>query len=496
MKRFSLVATCLMLGAVIGALVGHSFLQGQLAPTVRGPGAAAVPVIPKELSSYRDIVKRVLPAVVSIEAQSTTGKRRPLRPDDMQLPDDLRFFRPGERVAEDGPQRIGFGSGFLVTAKGVIVTNNHVVESADQVQVTLRDGRKFISKDVKTDPKTDLAIVRIDGKGALPFLEFGNSNEMEIGDRVLAVGAPFGLTGSVTHGIVSARGRSLRMNMYEDFLQTDAAINPGNSGGPLVNLEGQVIGINTAIKSRSGGFQGVGLAIASNLGKNVVEQLLRNGVVRRGYLGVQIKDVEDEEEAKKLGLTEAKGVLVTRVFEDGPGAKGGLKSGDVILSIDGKAVKDGRDLQSVVAGLPVGKDVAVQVIRERKPRALTVHIAEQPATFGTGRLPLPGVEKAGVALAGLGVSVVELTAEWAEALGLKEGAKGVVISRVEPAGLAAAAGLRRGLVISAVNGRAVESTAAAANAARAGSVSAGVRVRITRSNGSSFEVLLRAGGDE
>src|SRR5207248_7838985 len=191
--------------------------------------------------------------------------------------------------------RITLGSGFIVDAKGVIVTNNHVVEGVDIVTVKLADGRKFNTRNIRTDRKTDLAVILLDlaAKQALPVLELGDSEEMEIGDRVLAVGAPFGMTGSVTHGIVSAKGRSgLAMNMYEDFLQTDAAINPGNSGGPLVNLEGKVIGINSAIKSRSGGFQGVGMAISSNMAQNVMEQLLKHGTVHRGYLGIQMQELD------------------------------------------------------------------------------------------------------------------------------------------------------------------------------------------------------------
>ncbi|MFO0844748.1 MAG: trypsin-like peptidase domain-containing protein [Gemmataceae bacterium] len=209
---------------------------------------------------------------------------------------------------------------------------------------------------------------------------------MEIGDRVLAVGAPFGLTGTVTHGIVSSKGRSLKMNLYEDFLQTDAAINPGNSGGPLVNLEGKVIGVNSAIKSRSGGFQGIGLAISSNLTRNIVDQLLKEGVVRRGYLGVGILDV-DEEIRKELSLKEASGVKVTRIYPDTAGDKGGLKSNDVIVAVAGKPVKDGRALQMVVAGLPVGKEAEVEVIRGGKPLKMRVTIDEQPKAFGAVKPP-------------------------------------------------------------------------------------------------------------
>ncbi len=318
MKRCSLIVCCLLLGGSAGTFLAERLLQGQ---------APVAPAIPKELTSYRDVVKKVLPAVVSIESRTKPAPVRKRRrvPLDEQVPEELRpFFDFGD--GDDAPEpRGGFGSGVLVDAKGVILTNFHVVEGASQVVVHLSDGRKFTSKDVKSDPKTDLAIVRIEAPAALPFLELGDSDAMDIGDRVLAVGAPFGLTGTVTHGIISAKGRSLQLNMYEDFLQTDAAINPGNSGGPLVSLDGKVIGINAAIKSRSGGFQGVGLAIASNMVKSIMPQLLKDGVVRRGYLGVQIKEILEPEVASRLGLKEGEhGVLVTRVFDDTPGA-GGLE---------------------------------------------------------------------------------------------------------------------------------------------------------------------------
>jgi serine protease Do len=358
MKRWSLAAVALSVGVVIGSFSTGAFLQGR-------PGSA--PTVPKELTSYRDIVKKVLPAVVSIEAK---GKAR--KP---------KNTGPGARDKEEAPA-LGVGSGFLIDAKGVVLTSYHVVEDAETAEVTLRDGRKFTSKDIASDTKSDLAIVRIESKEALPFLEFGDSNEMEIGDRVLAVGAPFGLPGSVTAGIVSGKDRSLKVSMYEDFIQTDAAINPGNSGGPLVNLEGKVIGVSAAIKSRSGGWQGVGMAITSNLAKSVADQLAKNGYVRRGYLGVHIKDVDTAEAAAKLGLQEAAGVLVTEVYDNAPAAKAGCVRGDVIVSLGGKPIKDGRELQIIVAELPLNKAVEVIVVRDGKRKALEIKVEEQPREFG------------------------------------------------------------------------------------------------------------------
>ena len=368
MKRWSFAFVCLSLGLGSGWYVGGTVLRGQApAPPRADPApvkAEARQGVPHEPTSFRHVVKKVLPAVVSIEAQSV---------------------RPARRFDQDEPTELGLGSGFIVDPKGVVVTNYHVVDGADRVEVTLTDGRKFVSKDIKTDPKSDLAIVRLDTKEPLPFLRFGDSDAMEIGDRVLAVGAPFGLTGSVTAGIVSAKSRTLRINTYEDFIQTDAAINPGNSGGPLVNLDGEVIGVNSAIKSKSGGFQGVGLAIASNMARNVMEQLLTNGVVHRGYLGVQIKEIDSAEVAARLGLGQPHGVLVTHVYSDTPAAKAGIHPGDVILKVNGKPLTDGSQLLRVLGGLPLGKPVDVSVMRDGKPTTLRVTLEEQPADFGSSR---------------------------------------------------------------------------------------------------------------
>ncbi len=493
MKRVPLMVCCLVAGAVLGTLLAGSFLKGEV------PGAAPVP---KDLTSYRDVVKKVLPAVVSIEARAKVIKAKQSRrrsPLDDQIPEEFRrFFEMVPQGEDDSPApHGGFGSGFLVDPKGVILTNNHVVDGADQVIVELRDGRKFVSKDVKTDPKTDLAIVKIEAKGPLPYLELGDSSAMEIGDRVLAVGAPFGLTGTVTQGIISAKGRSLHLNMYEDFLQTDAAINPGNSGGPLVNLEGKVIGINAAIKSRSGGFQGVGLAVASNMAKNVMQQLLKDGVVHRGYLGVQIKDIVDPEVANRLGLKEGEnGVLVTRVFDKTPGARAGLKDGDVIQSLGGKPVKDGHELQTVVAGLPLGQPVAVSVIRDGKPLQLSVTIEEQPRDYGTARVPVrraPEPEADTVALDKIGIEVTDLTAETAEQLGYPEKTKGALITKVESDGLAAAGGLRRGMVITKVDQKSVTSAEALKDALKDASLEKGVLLQVQSLQGGTNYVLLKTG---
>jgi serine protease Do len=472
MRRFFLIFACLVLGG-LSTYIGQSLLQGQASSS----GAAAGP---RDLSSYRDIVKKVLPAVVSIDAQAR-GADRGRRGEEMRFPSD-----------PDNPGRVGFGSGFNMSPKGVIVTNNHVVEGADHVIVQWSNGKKHVSRTIRTDSKTDLAIIQLDSKEPLAYLDFGNSEVMEIGDRVLAVGAPFGLSGTVTQGIISSKGRALRMNVYEDFLQTDAAINPGNSGGPLINLEGKVIGINSAIKSRSGGFQGIGLAISSTLGKSIVEQLLKEGVVRRGYLGVGILDV-DEEIVRELNLKDTAGVKITRVQADAPGEKAGLKRDDVIVRIAGKPIKDGRGLQMVVAGLPVGKAVDVVIIRQGKSQTKKVTIEEQPQSFSgraTGpEIPRPG--KGAIVLDKVGLVVADLTPELAESLGYPESVRGALITQVTRKGLAYQAGLKPGMVILKVDGKTVSTARALATAIADGSTRKGIVLQVRGPRTSSENVTLK-----
>jgi len=390
MNRWSVAIFTLLLGLVLGTYFVTTHSHGQTGSSPANPVVQAqpnpAPAIPRELTSYRDIVKKVLPAVVSIDAKA----KAVANPFQMQIPDNIpqdqrRFLEEFQRQQQDNldQQRMGFGSGFFVDPSGVVLTNFHVINGADQVVVHLADGRKFTSREIRGDRRTDLAIIKLDLKGGtVPFLTFGDSNAMDIGDRVLAAGAPFGLTGSVTHGIVSAKGRAgLNMNMYEDFLQTDAAINPGNSGGPLVNLAGEAVGINAAIKSQSGGFQGISLAIASNLAKQVVKALLTDGVVRRGYLGIQIREM-DAELAGKLGLAKDTGVVIAEVYNGTPAGKAGLQAGDVITKIAGNAIKDGRALQTTVASLAIGKASEVTIIRDGRPQQVAVTIEEQPNQFG------------------------------------------------------------------------------------------------------------------
>jgi serine protease Do len=493
MARWSIALVSLVLGGVAGGLLLGPALHGQ---------NASVTAIPAELTSYRDVVKKVLPGVVSIQAKAKPkAKADQINPrgrfhSDDGVPDELfrRFFQDfGQfQMPDEHIPRQAFGSGVIVDPKGIVLTNFHVVNGADEVEIRLKDGRKFTSKDIHGDRKTDLAIVRLTANETLPYLEMGDSDSMEIGDRVLAVGAPFGLTGTVTAGIISAKGRNgLNVNMYEDFLQTDAAINPGNSGGPLVNLEGKVVGINSAIKSRTGGFQGVGLAIASNLAKSIVKSLETEGVVHRGYLGVQVQDLSPEV-AARLEIHEQGGVVVGQVFDGAPAAKAGIQEGDVITRLAGKPVKDGRDLQHIVIGLPLHKPVGVHIVRDGKARDLQVTIEEQPEEYGFNRTP-PAArsrpDRETVSLDKLGIEVQDISGEQAGQLGYKDTTAGAVITHVEPDSVAAEQGLAKGMLITKVNKQAVTSAESLREAVEKTSMEQGVLFQIQTPQGTMYRVL-------
>ena len=339
----------------------------------------------------------------------------------------------------------------IVDPSGYIVTNNHVVDKADEIKVLLGDKREFIGKVVGTDPKTDVAVIRIKAKD-LPTVPWGDSDKLEAGEYVLAMGNPFGLNQTVTMGIVSAVGRAnVGIADYEDFIQTDAAINPGNSGGALVNTRGELIGINTAIFSRSGGYMGVGFAVPSNMVRKVMQSLIATGKVVRGWLGVSIQELTPEL-AKNFGVSDAGGALVGEVVKDSPAAKAGFIAGDVIVAMDGKPVDSPTTLRNRVADMKVGKEVEVRVIRDKKPTDLKVKIAEQPVDMehaATGDSEGDSQVGGNTALAGLEVQAI--TPDVARQLGMPQGNGGVVISGVDAASPAAAAGVRRGDVIVEVN---------------------------------------------
>jgi len=503
MSRWTFVTAGLVVAGGVGTYFGTTALQGQ---------TPSAPVFPKEMSSYREVVKRTLPAVVSLEAKAAPVARRmpkmdgnsPRRPriESMPgMPDEMfkRFmdqFEDGDMMPMQ-PQRSA-GSGFIVDPKGVIVTNFHVVDGAQSVDITLTDGRHYTSKQIVPDRKNDIAIIKFDPKGTVPFLEFGDSDAMEIGDRVLAMGAPFGLSGSVSQGIVSAKGRSGLTNntsVYEDYLQTDAAINPGNSGGPLVNLEGRVVGIDTAIKSRNGGFQGVGLAISSNLAKNVVGQLMKDGVVHRGYLGIGVRPLSPEV-ASHLGLKDTTGLELTLVTPGSPAAKAGLQAGDIITSVAGHEVKDHRELQHLVGTLPLNKSYPVKLLRDGKAQNLSVVVAQQPDNYGEERTIFTGSSKKNEAteehvVNKLGLELTDLTPEMAGRFGYAEDKTGVVISKVDPNSLAADAGLQRGRLITKIDEKPVTSAAKAQEMLQKASLDKGVLIQWQDKNGSKVRTVIQ-----
>jgi serine protease Do len=495
MTSWKAATAFLVLGAMAGFFCGELATFGKADPT--DPPKASVP-IPKELTSYRDVVKKVLPAVVSIRVVSA---KKGAKADTASAGDDLpdgdlrRFFEEFRRRGGDmNPSPIGqFGSGVVVDPTGTVVTNNHVVAGAEEVEVRFKDGKPMRSKQVFTDPRTDLAVIKLASTSPLPFAEFGDSDEMEIGDRVLAVGAPFGLTGTVTHGIISAKGRSLNMNLYEDFLQTDAAINPGNSGGPLVNLAGQVVGINSAIKSQNGGFQGVGMAIPSVMVKEVVTQLAKDGTVRRGYLGVSMRDLSPEL-AEQLKVNLDKGVVIMATQASAPGAKGGLKERDIVIAVGGKAIDDGKVLQRLVRNAPIGKPLEFEVLREGKRQKLSVNIEAMPDDFGVASVDQrrgPNFGGDSIPLAKLGMEVTDLTPEIAEQLGYKD-LKGALITNVDPNGIAQLGGLRRGMLVTGAERKNVDSANALKELVNKGSVTEGILLRVRTPQGRSREVILKS----
>jgi serine protease Do len=474
--------------------------------------------MPKELTSYRDIAKRILPAVVAIQSKpkAVAKKETPDKPKRRApseafpgMPEEFRkFFEGMEEMPDmqDMPHS-SFGSGFIIDPKGTILTNYHVVadaiKSGSRVEVALKDRAKpYYSTEIKGDRKNDLAIVRIKPEIPLPYLELGDSDAMEVGDRVLAAGAPFGLTGSLTTGIVSAKSRSgfdRDRAVYEDYMQTDAAINPGNSGGPLVNLEGKVIGINTAIKTGSGGWQGVGLAITSNVAKNIVQQLERYGVVHRGYLGVQVSPL-DSDVATQLGVPGGTGVVVSRVFDKTPAGKAGIQAGDIIVKVSEKPIKDARELQHLVGGLPLQKPVDVTLIRDGKTKVVPITIEEQPESYGvaSGRLQRPqssGESQEEISADRVGLKLSDLTSELAKRYGYAEDAKGVLVTQVEAGSVAGEAGLGRGVLITKIDKKPVSSAASAQQTLQKANLTKGVLLQVqlpTNSGGGTAYIVLKA----
>jgi serine protease Do len=397
--------------------------------------------------AFAEVTKQVAPAVVFIQAtkqpvalngQQDFGDLRGQIPEEM-----LRHFFGGRLPQMPAPQpSVGAGSGFIISEDGYILTNNHVVGDTSSLEVTLQDGRKFDAEVVGADARTDVAIIKIDGDD-LPVLPLGDSDAIEVGEWVLAVGSPFGLSGTVTTGIISAKGRSsMGITDYEDFLQTDAAINPGNSGGPLINLRGEVVGINTAIASRTGAYNGIGFAIPINMANAIRQQLIDNGRVTRGYLGVVIQQLTPDL-ADSFGVEGDSGVLIGEVTPDGPAGKAGLKQGDVIVEMDGKPVEKMAPFRNRVAMVAPGSKVELEVLRDGARKTFNVQVGELP-----NNPQLASARKSEVESLGLGVQ--DLDEQLAAQLGL-EGESGIVVTSVAPGSQAARQGIRTGSLIKEVN---------------------------------------------
>ena len=402
--------------------------------------------------SFADLAAKLSPAVVNISTTQVIkgDKNQPefMVPPGSPFEEFFKDFLERNRPKNRGPQRAtSLGSGFIIDATGLVVTNNHVIAEADEISVRLSDGTRLEATLVGRDAKTDLALLKVDPKGKLPALKWGNSENSRVGDWVLAIGNPFGLGGSVTAGIISARGRDINAGPYDDFFQTDAAINRGNSGGPLFNMNGEVIGINTAIYSPTGGSVGIGFAIPSTLANRVIKQLAEYGHTRRGWLGVRIQTVTDEI-AVGLGLEKATGALVAGVGEDGPAGKAGIQQGDVILRFDGQEVDEMRALPRIVAETRIGKTVDVEAWRKGKLITLKVTIAEMEerdeklaqADEESKPEPVKDVEL-------LGMRLSALTDDARATFKLKDTATGVLILEVAGDSSAAKFGLRPGDLI-------------------------------------------------
>src|SRR5437868_4112676 len=407
--------------------------------------------------SIADIAEKVIDAVVNISTSQKVETRNapmPQLPNDPQLDELFRDFfnrRGGQadpQNRERSPRRVNsLGSGFIIDASGIVVTNNHVISEADEVTVILNDGSRLKAEVIGKDQKTDIALLRVKPEKPLEAVKFGDSDRLRLGEWVIAIGNPFSLGGSVTAGIVSARNRDINSGPYDNYIQTDAAINRGNSGGPLFNLDGEVIGVNTAIISPSGGSIGIGFAVPSTTAMAVLDQLREFKEVRRGWLGVRIQQVTDEI-AESLNVRPARGALVAGIDDKGPAKPAGIEPGDVIVKFDGKDIKEMRDLPKIVGDTPIGKDVPVVIIRKGKEETKTVRLGrlEDTPQQASVKTDAPAEEKSVVQKA-LGLSLAGMTDELRKKYKIKDAVKGVVITAVEANSAAAEKRLNAGDVI-------------------------------------------------
>ena len=499
-----LVPTVLLAGAIALVLAVGPSLVGKFAyAAAKAANTAEREELVKlsgqeQLSKlFRLVAKTVKPAVVEVRV-----KKRVQVPE-LGLPDDFlrRFFGEESPFETPGPalprtrqprprsfMQRGLGSGVIIDAeKGFVLTNYHVVGEADEVEVVLADGRALTAEWVRGDRASDLAVVKVKNDHLISA-PLGDSDQVDVGDWVLAIGSPEGLPQTVTAGIISAKGRSTGGRRYEDFLQTDAAINHGNSGGPLVNTQGEVIGINTAIVSQTGVNEGIGLAISSNLAKNVMRQLIDQGKVTRGYLGVGIQDIDDKL-AKSFGLPDNKGALVTGLLEDSPAREAGIKEEDFIVAIGGEAVRNVNELRNRVADLKPGDKVEVSFYRGGKKMTVPVKITVQPAEIASAA----GGAEEGAKGTRLGIEVRALTPELAKRFGYKESTKGVIVTDVEQGSDAADEGIQPGVVIDRVGEEKIATSEEFHKAISKAKEGGPVRLRVLHPSGMAQYVVITTG---
>jgi serine protease Do len=447
-KRFkNVLLTLVLIGVLTGAGFGVSQAVRHSNAAVSSEPAISHPIMVP--ANFSELAEKVRPGVVNIQVVKKiknigmSSRNFPGFPFGDKEPFG-DFFGPFSQGSPPrGFEQQGIGSGFVISRNGYILTNNHVVEGADQIKVKLSNGQEYRGKVVGRDPKTDLALLRIEGAPDLHPLTLGNSEDLKVGNWVVAVGSPFGLEQTVTAGIVSAKGRVIGSGPYDNFIQTDASINPGNSGGPLINLRGEVVGINTAIVAQG---QGIGFAIPVNMAKEVAGQLETKGHVTRGWLGVSIQEVTPDL-AKSFGLKENKGALVAQVNPGSPAEKAGIEQGDIILEFDGKKITEANDLPRIVASTPVGKSVDLKLSREGKGMDRSLKVGEMNEKGE--------IAKDSSSHKSLGIAVQNLTPEVVQGLGLKNAA-GVVVAQVEPGSPADEAGIQAGDVIREVNRKPVK----------------------------------------
>lgn len=466
------------LGLFAAALLGATVLSSSMLALPQPQAARAETIAGLDATkSLAPLVDKVMPSVVSVEvkfsnAAAMAGDNGDGQPDMNNLPPGLReFFNQFPQFRNRMPQKpegggMALGSGFVITSDGYVVTNNHVVENATEVKVRFQGGDSFDATVIGTDPKTDLALLKIKSDKSFPAVSF-TKTDAKVGDYVMAVGNPFGLGGTVTRGIVSARGRDIGSGPYDDFLQIDAPINKGNSGGPSFNLDGEVVGINTAIFSPSGGSVGIGFAIPASIASNVIDKLKTDHKVTRGWLGVQIQPVTADL-ADSLGLENAKGAIISDLTAGSPAKAAGLKQGDTIRKVDGTEISDARDLSKVIAGLTPGKDVSLSIIRSGKPLTIKVTLAAMP-TDPKMAAAEPATEAPKGSLSAYGLEVAPAD----------DGA-GVKVLSVDPKSPAADLGVKQGDVIVSVAGKEVNNQADVSSA-------------LNSANGKKLLMLLRNG---